>query len=210
MRCVVLAFYCLASLTSSSTTAFLSPTFPAFPQCTSRRGGSELSAKKGAAKKIQVKLNTNVKGTGQKGDVIQVTPAFFNNKLRPTQAADIISDDEVAQEETERKQAYDEERQEAQALAEELAGTIISIRKKAGPEGNLFGGIGPKVIMDELQAVFKEHIDFLSRKGVKIVAVTDENGKKMRQDIKHTGEFGAQIALTKEISGKVKIEVKAE
>lgn len=164
---------------------------------------------KAAAKKIQVKLLKNVQGTGQKGEVVNVTPAFFNNKLRPMQAADKISDSEVAVENAEKKQLFDETRAEATDLADELAAKTIVIKRKAGEDGTLFGGIGQKVIAEELQAVFKEHSEFLSRKGVKIVSVT-EDGKKLKHDIKHIGDFEAQISLTKDIAAKVKVEVQAE
>jgi large subunit ribosomal protein L9 len=168
-----------------------------------------LCAKKVAkAKKIQVKLLKTVEGTGQKGDVVQVTPAFFQNKLQRTQSAEIISDEEVEKMESEKEAAEKEEQEKATSLKEALEEKTITITRKAGPDGQLFGGIGPKVIMDEVQNILQD--DFLNQKGVKIAAIMDENGKKMRSDIKHTGDFAAKLALAKNIAAEFKISVLAE
>ena len=203
---------CLSFLTSLAA-AFVSnaPLFGLHRPTTNRSESKiVLFAAKKAAKKIQVKMLKSVPGTGQTGDIVQVTPAFFQNKLQPSRSAEVISDEEVKKEQSEKAAAKEQERQEATAIKDILDGTTINIERKAGPDGQLFGGIGPKVIMDELLNKLAGHEEFLNRKGVKVVAVTDENGMKMRQDIKHTGEFGAQIALTSDISSTVKIAVKAQ
>ena len=174
---------------------------------------SSLYAKKkknapAAAKKVQVKLLKHVAGSGQAGDVIQVTPAFFNNKLRPNKSAEIISDEQVAEEQS---QAEEDERiktSKASELQELLSGMIINIKRKAGPDGQLFGGIGAKLIMEEVQKKVTD--EFLNEKWVKVTEVLDENGKKMRGDIKHTGEFGARIALLSDVSAKLSLVVEAE
>ena len=72
-----------------------------------------------ATKKVQVKLLKHVAGTGQAGEVVMVTPAFFNNKLRPTKSAKIISDEDV-----------ESERAEAEALAESTKATATELQEK--------------------------------------------------------------------------------
>lgn len=104
----------------------------------------------------------------------------------------------------EKKQLLDETRAEATELAEELAGTTIVIKRKAGEDCTLFGGIGEKLSQRSCKPSSN-----ISRKGVNIVAVR-EDGKKLKHDIKHIGDFEAQISLTKDITGKVKVEVQAE
>jgi hypothetical protein len=104
-----------------------------------------------APKKIQVKLLKHIAGTGQAGEVILVTPAFFNNKLRPTKSAEIISDEQV-----EKERAESKARQAAlNAAANEIVGTpcrILFCRfdEKAARTDNSSEGIGPKVVMEEL------------------------------------------------------------
>ena len=137
-----------------------------------------------------------------------VTPAFFQNKLRPTQSAEVISDEQVEREQEEAAAAKAELQQKANALKEELSDFTLSISRKAGPDGQLFGGIGQKVIADELK---KQKIgDLFGKRGVKITSLMDGEGKKMRGDIKHTGEFRARLALTKDIDAQLSIAVKAE
>jgi len=183
------------------------------PTSATTTSSTQLFAKKkkaapAAPKKVQVKLLKHIAGTGQAGQVVKVTPAFFNNKLRPQQAAKIITDEEVAEEISEKQKKQDAEQQKANELKEQLDDLTVVLTRKAGPDGHLFGGIGPKVIMKALQSEIGD--DFLSKKSVKVAEVLDENGKKMRGDIKTTGTFGSRINLLKGISAKIGITVQAE
>ena len=103
-----------------------------------------------------------------------------------------------------------QEQAEATELKEALEAATMELKRKAGPNGHLFGGVNAKAIMEEVESQFPGHDAFWKRKSVKITGLTDGNGKKIRSDIKETGEFGAQIALTKNIKSKIKIVVVAE
>jgi ribosomal protein L9 len=137
-----------------------------------------------------------VAGTGSAGEVVQVTPAFFNNKLRPTQSAVVITDEEVASEQSEKIK----ERLEQDDYK-------LVIQKKAGPDGQLFGGISPKVILTELQKNMND--EYLDQKQVKVAGIT-QDGKKFRGDIKHVGDYSASLSLTKEISANFPVSVQGE
>jgi ribosomal protein L9 len=167
-------------------------------------------AKKAAAKKIQVKMLKDVPGTGQRGDVVQVTPAFFNNKLLPSRSAEVISDEEVAAQESEKAAALAQEKIEATALKEALELKTLELKRKAGPDGHLFGGVNAKNVMEEIVSQFPGHNSFWNKKSVKITGLTNGDGKKMRGDIKVLGEFGAEISLTKDIQSSVKLVVVPE
>ena len=161
-----------------------------------------------APKKVQVKLLKHIAGTGQAGDVIMVTPAFFNNKLRPTKSAEIISDEEVKKQKFEadaRQSALDAA---ANEVVKSLEDFVLSIPRKCGPDGQLFGGIGPKVIMEELSK--KIPTELWSDKHVRVATVVDEEGNALKGDIKHVGMFSATISLTKDVVGKVAISVVEE
>lgn len=176
-------------------------------------GTTQLWAKKkrapAAAKKIQVKMTKHVAGTGSAGDVVLVTPAFFNNKLRPTQSAVIITDEEVAKEESEKQAQSQANNAAANKIKEQLEQEDFSlaISKKAGPDGQLFGAVSPKAILEELQKTVND--DYLSQKRVKVTGVT-QDGTKHRGDIKHVGEYGVTLSLTKEISAKFPVKVQGE
>jgi len=169
-----------------------------------------------ATKKIQVKMLKHVAGTGQQGQVVMVTPAFFNNKLRPQQAAKVISDEEVAEEQSEKQKKDQEEKAKANELKDKLDELELTLVRKAGPEGHLFGGVGPKLIMSELHSEIAD--DFLKHKWVKVADVLNaEDGKKIKHgDIKEIGEYQARINLLSSadggstISAKIGIKVQAE
>jgi large subunit ribosomal protein L9 len=161
-----------------------------------------------APKKVQVKLLHHIAGTGQAGEVIQVTPAFFNNKLRPTKLAKMISNEEVEQEQAKRNEQEEVLTAKATEIQSKLAEKIVTFSRKAGPDGKLFGGIGQKNVMSELQNILKD--DFLKQKFVKVSEMLDENGKKIRGDIKKTGSYAARVVLSKDISAKIEIVVKSD
>jgi len=162
-----------------------------------------------SSKKIQVRLLKQVAGTGQKGDVVMVAPAFFQNKLRPSESAEMVSDEEVERERAEAAALEREYVATANSLKERIEGLDLTIARKAGPDGQLFGGIGPKTIIEELKKQL-DNDDFLDGKGVKVSAILDGDGKKMRGDIKHAGTFKATISLAKDISAKFPIVVEPE
>mmetsp|Transcript_16749 Transcript_16749/g.23655 ORF Transcript_16749/g.23655 Transcript_16749/m.23655 type:complete len:258 (+) Transcript_16749:241-1014(+) len=159
----------------------------------------------GGATKVQVKLLKDIPGTGQRGEVINVTPAFFQNKLRPTKSAEVVSDEEVEKEQAAKKAEEDATRAAATAVQEKIKDMTLKVTRKAGPDGQLFGGVGAKCIIEELQQQISD--EFLNGKGVKIEAITDEGGKKMKHDIKHVGEFGASIKLLKDVKAKFTVSV---
>ena len=161
-----------------------------------------------APKKFQVKLLKHVAGTGQAGDVVLVTPAFYNNKLRPTKSAEIITDEAVKQEQAEAKEKEDALIAAATEVRAELEDFCLVIRRKAGPEGQLFGGIGPKVIVEELSKQLPKKL--WDEKGVKIIDLMDEQGTTIRGDLKHIGKFRGNISLTSNISGSLNISIEAE
>jgi large subunit ribosomal protein L9 len=158
-----------------------------------------------SSKKLQVKLLKQVPGTGQKGEVIYVSPAFYQNKLQPSQSATIISDDQVEKENDSKRKQQEELDQKAAAYKALLESNTILITRKTGPDGQLFGGVGIKQIANELPSGYDE-----SR--FKITAILDQDGNKIKGDIiKHVGDnFGAMIQLTKDIEATIRISVEAQ
>lgn len=162
-----------------------------------------------ASKKIQVKMLKHVAGTGSAGDVVLVTPAFFNNKLRPTKSAVPISDDEVQEEESQKQAQIDANNEAATKIKEQLESDdyTLVITKKSGPDGQLFGAVNAKALMEELRKNVND--DYLTQKQVKVSNVT-QDGKKFRGDIKHVGDYSVTLGLTKEISATFDVSVQAE
>jgi large subunit ribosomal protein L9 len=160
-----------------------------------------------ASKKVQVKMLKYVAGTGSIGDVVAVTPAFFQNKLQPTKSAVPITDEEVELEQAKQRAKEEATNAAASKMKEQLSDFTLELKRKAGPEGHLFGAVGPKVIIEELRNIIND--PYLDQKQVKVISVT-EDGTPLKHDIKHIGEFGVNLGLTKDITAKFNISVQEE
>lgn len=133
-----------------------------------------------------------------------VTPAFFNNKLRPTGSAEKISDEAVA---AERKEKDDKRRQVLDAATDiqsKISDMEITLKMKAGPEGHLFGSVNNKSILKELQSRFPQGA--ISKKA-KIVSVKDGEGTEVDGDIKDLGTYTARIELLKDVEAKFTVQI---
>ena len=140
----------------------------------------------------------------QIGDVVMVTPAFFNNKLRPTGSAEKITDEAVA---AERKEKDDKRRQVLDAATDvqsKITDMEITLKMKAGPEGHLFGSVNNKSILKELQSQFPKGA--MSKKS-KIVSVKDGEGNGVEGDIKDLGTYTARIELLKDVEAKFTVQI---
>ena len=160
-----------------------------------------------ASKKVQVKLLKYVAGTGDAGDIVSVTPAFFQNKLRPTKSAIAITNEELEAELSEKRTRQEAMNAAASTMKEKLSDFTLELKRKAGPDGHLFGAVSTKSILEELRKIVKD--PYLDQKQVKVISVT-QNGEQLKGDIKQVGTFGVNIALTKEIKAKFDITVQEE
>jgi len=158
--------------------------------------------------KVQVKLLKYVEGTGKIGDIVQVAPAFFENKLKRTNSAVLISDEEVEQQNAERSAADKLKQAIALDMKSKIDDIELQLAKKAGPEGHLFGGVGKKDILKELKDRFP--VGALDGKQIKIISVHDEDGNEVKGDIKVLGTFSTTIELLKDITAKFSIVVNSE
>jgi len=139
-----------------------------------KKGGGGGSAAKGGVK-VQVKMLQHVPGTGQLGEVVMVNPVFFDNKLRPNKLARKITDEEV-QQDLENKQAKSDDLLRQATSLKDLLDDVHVLTfgdNKTGPDGKkLFGGIGPKKLMESLRKDCKE-FDAYSKEFTKQVSILD-------------------------------------
>lgn len=194
-------------------------------------GGGDVVSKKG---KIQVQLLETIPNIGQSGDIILVSSAVFQNQLKRGNKARLISDEEV--ERIEQKKVEEDQRMadmamQTKALLEEamlenlggegqcgtgstnseddICGVALELKRKAGPEGNLFGGVNPKMIMDAL----KERYPKGSWEGrqVKLMELKDSNGNDVKgKDIKHVGDYNVTISLWRGIEATFILSIHPE
>lgn len=94
---------------------------------------------------MKVILTKSVADLGDKGDVVEVANGYGRNYLLPQKLAVRASAGSLKQAEAMRVariEAIRRSLEEAQAVADSLAGTRVVIAARAGDAGNLFGSIG--------------------------------------------------------------------
>jgi large subunit ribosomal protein L9 len=148
---------------------------------------------------MKVILIEDVQGTGKKGDTVNVRDGYGRNFLVPRGLAIPATEGNVARFENivrsvSNKKARDI--QTAEELKAQLEETKLTIRKKAGDDGRLFGSVTHKDIVEAIKA----------STGVEI----DKKLVRLEEAIKITGEHTVVIHLQPEVNAEVKIEVEKE
>ena len=104
---------------------------------------------------MEVILLENVDNLGNIGDMVSVKPGYGRNYLLPQGKAALATPENVAEMEKHRAELEAKAKTElgdARARAEKLDGLVLNIAAKVGPEGKLFGSIGPIDISDAAEA----------------------------------------------------------
>ena len=143
---------------------------------------------------MKVILLADVKGTGKKGDIVEVSDGFARNMLFKKKLAKQATSEEVNSLNI-KKQAEEFHRQKEikrlTALSEELRGKVITCRVKCGDTGRMFGS----VTNDDVANALKE-------------AGYDIDKKKIVVDaIKQTGNYDVEIKLLSGVPCKIKLKV---
>lgn len=145
---------------------------------------------------MKVILLQDVKGTGKKGEVVNVSDGYARNFLFPrnlAQEATAQNLNELKKRQKAEQAKKQQEIEEAKKLVEKLKSITVVIKAKSGENGKLFGSVTNKEIAEELE---KQHKIKLDRK--KIV---------LPEPIKQTGEVELEVKVYAEISGKLKVKV---
>lgn len=163
--------------------------------------------------KIQVVLLKPVPDLGQTGDVVFVSSAIFQNTLKRNGKARLISEEEVAKLEAEKMEAEKELMEMAldtkRLIEETCTKDGFRIERKAGPEGNLFARVNPKIIMEALKESFPDGA--WDEKGVKLIKVRDDGGDEVKKmDIKTVGTYTVDLTLGKGVDATFSLEIVAE
>jgi len=148
---------------------------------------------------MKVILLKDIKGTGKKGDIINVSDGHGRNYLIPRGLAKEATQGNInslkAQKASEKKK-QEQELKEAKELAEKISNITLRFKSKAGEGGKLFGSITSKDIATKLKKDHKISID--KRKIV------------LDSPIKELGSTYVEVKVYPEIAGKMKVEVIAE
>ncbi len=144
---------------------------------------------------MKVILLCDVKGSGKKDDVLNVSDGFARNYLMPRKWA--VEATPNAVKEIERKRAVEakleqERRAAAVETAGKLRGKVITIEAKCGTSGRLYGSITTQEIADALEA---QH-------GIKV-----DKKKIDCEAIRQTGDVDATVWVYPEITAVMKVHV---
>ena len=145
---------------------------------------------------MKVILLQDIKGTGKKGDIVEVSDGFARNFLFPKkQAKPMTSQNLNENKQAKVAQAYHKqvERDEYSVEAKKLDGMNVDIIMKVGENGKLFGAVTNKEVADRL-----------SELGIKVE-------KKMitLPTIKLVGAYSAKARFAEKIEAKFTVIVKA-
>ena len=144
---------------------------------------------------INVILQQDVKNLGKTGELVRVRPGFARNFLIPNQLAATATTGNVNRLEHEKRQAAGRNakaKAAMQEIATKIAATPVTLARKTGEEGKLFGSVTTK----EIEAA-------LAEKGVTV----DRRKIQLAEPIKTTGTFELPVKLGYDVTATIKVEV---
>jgi large subunit ribosomal protein L9 len=147
---------------------------------------------------MEVILREHVDNLGRRGDVVKVAEGYARNYLLPRKLALAVTEANKRQIERERAAAETrelEEKTQAEAVAQRLAQTDISIARRVGENDTLYGSVTSADIAQALQA-----------KGFDL----DKRKIQLPEPIKAIGESTVPLKLHREVVAQLVVKVVAE
>lgn len=145
---------------------------------------------------MKVMLLSDVKGTGKKGEVKEVSDGYARNFLLPKnlacEATKQVIAEKNAREESD-KFHLDEKIKAAKAEAKRLEGKEVVVYAKAGEGGKLFGSVTAKDIAEQVRIEYN---------------VSADKRKITVMDIKNYGTYEFELKLFNGVVAKMKVVVK--
>lgn len=143
---------------------------------------------------MKVILLSDVKGTGKKGQIVEVNDGFARNfllkkKLATEATASAVN--EAAQKKAAEEKRIAEEIAEAKILKEKLEKSTIDIGVKCG-DGKMYGSVTTADIADGLK---------------KLGLDVDKKKVVLKENIKSLGVFDIEIKVYAGISAKVRVNI---
>lgn len=146
---------------------------------------------------MKVILTEEIRGLGTRGDVVTVKDGYARNYLLPKNLAREASAGNLKQIEHERRKwslLAQQEKDAAQKAADKVKGVKITIEKRVGEHGHLFGSVTANEIADALM-----------EKGIEV----DKRRIELEQPIKNLGLHDVDVRLHRDVIAKIQVEVVA-
>ncbi len=144
---------------------------------------------------MKVVLMQDVKGTGKRGDIVEVADGYGRNYLIKNKLARFADKGAIASaQQKAQANAYHEEQIRLKAVndAKLIEGKVFQIQVKTGETGKIFGSITTK----EIESVLKEIVPSVDRRKIEIL-----------NSIKVVGVYPVTIKLHPTVTAKFKVEV---
>jgi large subunit ribosomal protein L9 len=145
---------------------------------------------------MKVILTDDVKGLGQRGDVVNVAAGYARNFLLPKEFAYLATPGNIKRLDQEKKR-YDarmaKERDAALVVAKAIEGTRLVLKKKAGEHDTLYGTVTSTELAEALKA-----------RGITV----DKRRIELEEPIKRLGEHTVHVKLFKDVTVGVTVEVR--
>ena len=146
---------------------------------------------------MKVILTEEIRGLGTRGDVVTVKDGYARNYLIPKNLAQEASKGNLnAIEHQRRKWAMlaQQEKDAAQKAADRVKGVKITVEKRVGEHGHLFGSVTANEIADAL-----------AEKGIEV----DKRRIELAQPIKNIGVHDVEVRLHRDVTASIQVEVVA-
>ena len=146
---------------------------------------------------VKVILTDEVRGLGNRGEVVSVAPGYARNFLLPKELAYLATPGNMKRLEQE-KHRYDaaqaKEKDQAATIAKAFEGLSVTIRKKAGEHDALYGSVTAAELAEALEA-----------KGITV----DRRRIALAEPIKRLGAHTVHVRLHREVIATLNVEVVA-
>ena len=148
---------------------------------------------------MKLLLEQDVKGTGKKGEIVEVSDGYARNFLLPRKLAAPADAQAINAASIQKSAAAHRKFQaglQARDLAKQLEGAAVTVRAKVGENGHLFGAITGK----EIAAALKE------QKQVEI----DKKKIALAEPIRALGEYTVRVSLFENTFAAVRVIVEKD
>src|SRR5438552_6742049 len=144
---------------------------------------------------MKVILIDEIRGLGSRGDVVNVKEGYARNYLLPKNLAREATPGNLKSIEHERKKwalRAQQEKVTAEKAATSVQGIKITVQKRVGENGQLFGSVTANEIADALLA-----------KGIEV----DKRRIELAHAIKSLGTHDVDVRLHREVTAHIQVEV---
>ncbi|MCY1005016.1 50S ribosomal protein L9 [Nannocystis pusilla] len=144
---------------------------------------------------LELILRSDVPGLGRAGEVVKVRPGYGRNYLIPRGLALAATRGNMAQLEHQKRLIAAEQARvlaEHKAMAQKLKGVSVSIARKKGGEGKLFGSVSTK---DIAEALANQNIT-IDRKLI-----------KLDEPFKNIGTYEVPVRFSGDITETIRVNV---